>query len=820
MNQGQGENGSVAKKCKWTLCMIVRDCAPELERALKSIAAYPDEIVVVNTALSKEEPGYKETNAIAERFGAKVFDFPWIEDFSAARNFSFSKASHDVVMWMDSDDTVENAAEFSRNLHRAFAGEEVECLYVEYLYDFDDNGQCTTVLTRERVVNRTHYEWRAPIHEVLCETFHVRGAKLPPQFGRIKHHHRRDDAAQKASLERNLRVLEHWYLPVEQGGKGEYCEERMLFYWANTCMGLHRLEEALQKYLEYIPRSGSNAEIQQALGSASECARLLERYPEAKALAQQAIERNPNAPTPYWFLAQAHAKSGNFALAEHYAMECLSRADKFQQEMVANPKVVFGGSALLAATAKYKQGRSDGLLQLLQVAEKYYTTNDPVILEMRHNLRESEERQRLLDSYNRLKDEIEREGGVEAVRKLAQIAPAGLKGEREVARYLPRVRPAGKPSIMFLAGGGMPGGWGPELLKTGIGGSEEAVCYLSEQFVKKGWHVEVYAPCARQTWNGVEWYPEGEFPGPDDETMADVLIVWRTPWAMMYLGSKARRSYLWLHDMPNRSNWLHGIWNGFDGIFVLSKFHSEAYDFVPPEKKILSANGLPLDRLVPVDQLANEPKRMLYASDPLRGLETVLTWWEQIRKAVPGAELEVYYGFHPTLMEHTKHKDPLSRAITQQVKRIDDLRKQDGINWHGFVGHEVLHRGFARCGLWIYPTEFPEISAITAMKAQAHGVIPVTVNKFALAETVQRGVKIDNWNNTVDDQKRWFDEVVRLANNPWTQEQRVEMALHARATFSWEKVADQWIAQFTADLQKPGRDRVYDRNRMDLIRTS
>ena len=800
--------------------MIVRDCARELERCLKSFAAYPDEIVIVNTGIDENEPGFKETNAVAESFGAKVFHFPWCEDFAKARNFSFSKCSHDVVMWLDSDDTVENAKDFSKVIRQFFGGGGVEAMYAEYLYDFDERGQCTTILTRERIVDRRFYEWRAPIHEVLCETFHVRATKIPPQFGRIIHNRVRGEPATKKSLERNLRVLEKHYLPVEQGGLGEYCEERMLFYWANTYMGLGRYQEAVQKYLEYVPRSGSQAEIQQALGNASEACRLMEQFDKAKGLAFQAIERNPNAPTPYWFMAQAHLRGGTLENAIHYAQACLARAEQFDQEMVANPKVIFGGSALLIATAKYKLNKIDEVEPMLKVAERYYGKDDPGIKEMRHNIQEAQNKRDLLLSYNLLRAAAEKEGRKDDIRALARAAPAEIKSIMEVARYLPKQRPAGKPSIVFLCCGGQSGGWGPGSIKTGLGGSEEAAVYLSKEFAKRGWHVEVYAPCERQTVDGVEWYPEAEFSGDDDETTVDVLVVWRVAWAPISFGMKAKRTYLWLHDMPDRSCWMDGLWNGFDGIFVLSEFHKKVYDFVPEAKKIVSANGLALDKLVPVDQLANEPKRFIYASSPVRGLETLLLWWEQLRKAVPGSELDIFYGFDPTLLEHARVASPGGKAMANLVRRIDELRKQDGVNWHGFVGHDQLHQSMAKSGIWTYPCNtFDEISCITAMKMQAHGVIPVTSDRAALAETVRYGFKMGPV-QTVDEQKAWFDKVVETALNPWTQEQRNEMALAARKMFDWSQVADQWAAIFQDSLAKPGGNRVYARGRVDLMRAS
>ena len=94
------------------------------------------------------------------------------------------------------------------------------------------------------------------------------------------------------------------------------------------------------------------------------------------------------------------------------------------------------------------------------------------------------------------------------------------------------------------------------------------------------------------------------------------------------------------------------------------------------------------------------------------------------------------------------------------------------------------------------------------MKMQAHGVIPVTSTTGALAETVRHGVKVAGDISDPLVQKRWFDEVVKLAQNPWTQEQRNEMALAARQDFSWSAVAEQWISLFTAGEEHRSQKRI------------
>ena len=80
--------------------MIVKDESAVLERALNCAKQLADEIVIVDTG-SKDN-----TKQIAQKFTDKVFDFVWQDDFSAARNFSFSKATCDYQMWLDADDVI------------------------------------------------------------------------------------------------------------------------------------------------------------------------------------------------------------------------------------------------------------------------------------------------------------------------------------------------------------------------------------------------------------------------------------------------------------------------------------------------------------------------------------------------------------------------------------------------------------------------------------------------------------------------------------------------------------------------------------------
>ena len=59
-----------------------------------------DEIIIVDTGSTDN------TKKIASKFTNKIYDFRWCYDFSKARNFSFSKATKDYIMWLDADDVI------------------------------------------------------------------------------------------------------------------------------------------------------------------------------------------------------------------------------------------------------------------------------------------------------------------------------------------------------------------------------------------------------------------------------------------------------------------------------------------------------------------------------------------------------------------------------------------------------------------------------------------------------------------------------------------------------------------------------------------
>ncbi len=81
-----------------SVCLIVKNEAQLLERCLNSVRAVASQIVVVDTGSTDG------TIAIARRFGAEVFHFPWNDSFADARNVAHEHARGDWALILDADE--------------------------------------------------------------------------------------------------------------------------------------------------------------------------------------------------------------------------------------------------------------------------------------------------------------------------------------------------------------------------------------------------------------------------------------------------------------------------------------------------------------------------------------------------------------------------------------------------------------------------------------------------------------------------------------------------------------------------------------------
>ena len=157
-----------------SVCMIAKNEEAVLARGLNSLAGIADEIIVADTGSTDR------TKEIAAQFTDKIYDFHWDGDFSAARNFVFSKASMEFLYSADADEVLneENRQKFLRL--KAELPPETEIVQMQYAnqlqyntaYNFDKE-------LRPKLFRRLRtFHWIDPVHETVDLSPHILNSNI------------------------------------------------------------------------------------------------------------------------------------------------------------------------------------------------------------------------------------------------------------------------------------------------------------------------------------------------------------------------------------------------------------------------------------------------------------------------------------------------------------------------------------------------------------------------------------------------------------------------------------------------------------------
>lgn len=144
-----------------SLVMIVKNESQNLEKCLKSVCNYVDEIIIVDTGSTDN------TKQIASMFDVKLFDFKWINDFSAARNFGIREASSDWILVLDADEHVMNG---KVSIKEFIKGQKDRVGRIQILSLFKDNNEDRIVKSFVSRIFPKGVYYKGRIHEQL-DTF-------------------------------------------------------------------------------------------------------------------------------------------------------------------------------------------------------------------------------------------------------------------------------------------------------------------------------------------------------------------------------------------------------------------------------------------------------------------------------------------------------------------------------------------------------------------------------------------------------------------------------------------------------------------------
>lgn len=331
--------------------------------------------------------------------------------------------------------------------------------------------------------------------------------------------------------------------------------------------------------------------------------------------------------------------------------------------------------------------------------------------------------------------------------------------------------------------------WWDGCLPPGTAGAEEAVVEVARALARRSWTVRVYNNCARQKSisENLAYIPSYEFTRRDP---SDILVLWRDP-ALCDHPSDALKRYLWLHDSVDPTALSPERLTGIEKVIALSKYQRALWPHLPEEKIFASGNGIS-----PGLDIAGvrKSRHCVFDSAPERGLDCLLDLWPRIHDEVPDATLDIFYGWE--IWNFFYEKAPSRKKWRDAV--LEKLDRLSGVTTKCVrLPQEELWRIESLSGVWLYPTECPEVSCMNAMKAQATGMIPVTTTVGALRENVRWGSRIDTkriYSDTAA-QDQFVRAAVRSLRDP-DESDRNSMMDWARGFFSWDGIARAWEAEF------------------------
>ena len=300
-----------------SLCMIVRDEEPVLARCLESVRGIPDEIIIVDTG------SLDRTKTAAAAYTDLVYDFPWADDFALARNYSFSKASMDYILWLDADDVMEEPDRQAFLRLKEELDPRTDVVMMPYHVALNEKGEPVFSYERERLLKREKgFRWEGAVHEAIQPAGVILHSPIAVS-------HRKE---QVNDPDRNLRIFEKLL------ASGQRLSPRHQYYYGRELAGHGRYEEAARVFTEFLDSGqGWEENCAGACLSLSECLLKLGKKREAlEALARSfayglprpeiccamgnlSMEKGELSRAIYWYKAAMSCppEEGGFCQAEY-----------------------------------------------------------------------------------------------------------------------------------------------------------------------------------------------------------------------------------------------------------------------------------------------------------------------------------------------------------------------------------------------------------------------------------------------------------------------------------------------------------------------
>lgn len=759
------------------LAIIAYDEKEKLQNILNLYDSYFEEVVI---AYDKDEA----IQGLVVKEKVSLIKYEWddeekeigIPDFSKKRNFLADKIKSNYYLRLDTDDLI-NKPELINTCFEKMIEDEIDVMYVPYVYAKDEDGNTIAEHWRETIVKkRIGIYWKKAIHEnVFIEDMKTfRGAKCDT----FKIIHDIDESHALKANDRNFKRL-----VAEFKKDGDNCDVRTISYIGRVLLARGKPEEAIPFLKKLVTKSGWDDDKYFGFIHLAECYVQIGDIDTAIACCNEALHINTKFPDAYIKMGEIYLSKNDFDKALDWLMPGLVRPQP-DTMFIIDPSAYRHRVRLSVAFAYLNKGDFENALKYFLEAERM-APSEETVKKLGPLVKEAYERDTYIRNVLWMAMFLSNKD-VLKIKDLIKSIPKTFYSDSRIMTLRRKFETPtiwGDNSIVFLCGNTLEEWASPSIIK-GVGGSEEAVIYLSKELVSLGYDVTVYNSCGDLAgeYDGVKYKNFYELNPADN---FNIVVSWRSNYGKSVT---AKNKIVWLHDVPQEDAFSGNEHESFDKILVLSEYHKSLLSKDIPEKKIyISSNGINVKdfnlKVIPERNL----KRIIYTSSYDRGLQHLLSIWEDVRSQVPDAELHVYYGWdtYDKFVQAGWRKKDFKDVMVR-------LMVQPGIFDHGRIGHKKLIQEFYKSGIYAYPCHFEEISCISAMKAQACGCVSLTTDYGALKETVKSGIKIPGKASDEECLLAFKIALIDLLKNTEKQEEIRKSTNGLKEGFGWHLVAKDW----------------------------
>ena len=348
-----------------SLTMIVKNEEGYLEECLKSVKNVVDEIIVIDTGSTDR------TVEIAEKYGANVFEFDWVNDFSAARNFALSKATGKWILYLDADERLHQKS--VKELAKIKTLNEKAGYFCTVKSLDNQNNRDNSMRYIRLFRNIEGLRFVGKVHEQISASLTENGAKLFNSSILIDHvGYNIPENEKKAKAERNLSLLLEEY---ENSKSGYYA-----FQLASTYLILEDFTNS-EECFQIAAESDSVSNIIKAECYTNLALFAHKRFETMNALSfiEKSLGFNNEQPFSYLLASKIHLQEGNKTKAGELCKKAFSvnkqqsgSVNKNDIQVYLNNEEVISYGLMLA----YQTGSNNDFSYYLKEYQNYLKEKD------------------------------------------------------------------------------------------------------------------------------------------------------------------------------------------------------------------------------------------------------------------------------------------------------------------------------------------------------------------------------------------------------------------------------------------------------------